>query len=200
MSCHTHKPFCTVQESIDDAQDVLQALHEADVEVSDIAAHVAAAEGDVASAQSVVDELMTAITSHKDGYLEANQRCKSAEAAIVRESSRVGRLAEKLEEAMQQVPHGVGTMVSCRPHFLSFYPSQPLMYPHSTPLFLPSHPLMYPHSTPLFLPLTPSHVPSLHSTLSSPHSLPPSLSSRCLCSIMPPYTPSARSRRMTFWS
>lgn len=151
---------------MDDAQDVLQALHETDMEVSDVAAHVAAAEGDVKAAQCALDELMTAITSHKDEYLEASQRYKSAEAGIAREGSRVGRLAEKLDEAMQQVAHGVGTVVCCMPHSLSTYASLlPLMYPHPTPPFL---------------------------------SLP--LSSRCLSSTMLPYTPSAQSKGMTFWS
>lgn len=88
---------------MEDAEDVLQALHEADMDVSDIAAHVAAAEGDAKAAQGVVEELLTAITSHKDEYLEASQRSKSAEAGIAKEGDRVGRLTEKLEEAMQQV-------------------------------------------------------------------------------------------------
>lgn len=88
---------------MEDAEDVLQALHEADMDVSDVAAHVAAAEGDAKAAQGVVEELLTAITSHKDEYLEASQRSKSAEAGIAKEGDRVGRLTEKLEEAMQQV-------------------------------------------------------------------------------------------------
>ena len=73
------------------------------MDVADLAAHVAAAEGDVEAAQSVVDKYLTAITSHKDEYLEANKSCKAAEEVIARESSRVKMLAEKLEEAMQQV-------------------------------------------------------------------------------------------------
>ena len=96
-------PACTLQESMEGAEDVLQALHEADVEVSDIAAHVAAAEGDAKAAQGLVEELMTAIKSHKDEYLEASQRSKSAEAGIAKEGNRVERLTEKLDEAMQQV-------------------------------------------------------------------------------------------------
>ena len=149
---HTFPP-CTLQESMEEAEDVLQALHEADMEVSDIAAHVAAAEGDVKAAQGLVEELMTAINSHKDEYLEASQRSKSAEAGIAKEGNRVGRLTEKLDEAMQQVT--MAWTLWCGSHL--------------DPRFLP---LTLSHVLSLTTILLLSHNDSIPPSFPSPHSCP----------------------------